>query len=229
MPPPYGAILAGGRNSRYGSHKALATVAGRPIIERIKGVLASVTTDLILIANEPERYEATGLRQRPDAIPGLGALGGIYSALLWARDEDRDGVLAVACDMPFLDARLLARILEGAADADIVVPESPGRRGVEPLCAYYAMTCIPAIEAQIARSERQVIGFFDDMRVLRIPLAEVRRIGDPELLFMNVNTPEERARAEEFTQAKRLESEAPSLDEATARGGRDDVPGGSDG
>jgi molybdopterin-guanine dinucleotide biosynthesis protein A len=197
--PYFGAILAGGRNSRYGEHKALATVAGVPIITRIQRVLGGVTPDLILIANEPERYEATGLRQRPDAIPALGALGGIYSALLWALEEGRRGVLAVACDMPFLDGRLLGRLLAGAGSgAEIVVPESPGRRGVEPLCAFYATSCIPAIESQIARGDRQVIGFYDGLRVERIPLAEVRAHGDPELLFMNVNTPEERERAEQL-------------------------------
>lgn len=212
MPRPFGAILAGGRNSRYGSHKALAAVAGRPIIDRIRAALGAVTPDLILIANEPERYAPTGLRQRPDALPDLGAIGGIYSALLWARDEGRPGVLAVACDMPFLDTRLLARLAEGAARADIVVPESPGRRGVEPLCAYYATSCIAAIEAQISRGEHQVIGFYRDLRVDRIPLEEVLAIGAPEVLFMNVNTPAERERAEEIARA-----EEPALAEGITR------------
>jgi molybdopterin-guanine dinucleotide biosynthesis protein A len=193
---PFGAILAGGQNSRYGSHKALATVGGRPIIERVQDALRSVTPDLILIANEPDRYASVGLPQRPDAVPGLGALGGIYSALLWARAAGRPGVVAVACDMPFLDGRLLARLVDDLTEVDIVVPESGGRRGVEPLCAYYATGCIPSIEAQIDSGERRVIGFYDGLRVRRIPLEEVRGIGEPELLFLNVNTTIERTRAE---------------------------------
>jgi molybdopterin-guanine dinucleotide biosynthesis protein A len=195
---PFGAILAGGRNSRYGSHKALATIAGRPIIERARTALMTVTPDLILIANEPELYEPVGLPIRPDAVPGLGALGGIHSALLWARDEGRPGVLAVACDMPFLEPRLLARLVHDAATAEIVVPESGGRRGIEPLCAYYSVGCIPAIEAAIGRGDHRVIAFYDELRVSRVPLAEVHAVGDPAVLFLNVNTPEARVRAEEI-------------------------------
>jgi molybdopterin-guanine dinucleotide biosynthesis protein A len=193
---PLGAILAGGRNRRFGAHKALATVAGRPIIERVQWALGQVTRDLILIANEPEPYAGVGLRLRPDAVRELGALGGIHSALLWAREEGRPGILAVACDMPFLEPRLLALLLADATAAEVVVPESGGRRGVEPLCAYYATACLPAIEAAVARGDRQVIGFYDEVRVRRIPLAQVRTFGDPAVLFLNVNTPEERVRAE---------------------------------
>jgi molybdopterin-guanine dinucleotide biosynthesis protein A len=199
-PRPFGAILAGGRNSRYGSHKALATVAGQPIIELVQSALREVTPDLILIANELDRYASVGLPLRPDAIPDLGALGGIYSALLWAREEGRPGALTVACDMPFLDPRLLRLLVQPlaaeAAEVDIVVPESGGRRGVEPLCAYYAVTCIPAIEAELAQGAGRVIGFYDELRVRRVPLDQVRAIGDPEVLFLNVNTPAERERAE---------------------------------
>ncbi len=195
--PPFGAILAGGRNVRYGAPKALAMVDGARIIDRVMRALRAVTPDLILIANDADVYASVGLPMRPDARPGLGALGGIYTALLWAREAGRPGILAVACDMPFLDTRLLARLAGGAAHgADVVVPESGGRRGVEPLCAYYSTRCIAAIETQLERGDFHVIGFYDDVAVERVPPDEVRAHGDPQVLFLNVNTPEERERAE---------------------------------
>mgnify|MGYP001954441082 FL=1 len=194
---PFGAILAGGRNARYGGTKALATVGGARIIDRVVQALRTVTPDLILIANDADEYASVGLPMRPDARPGLGALGGIYTALLWAREAGRPGILAVACDMPFLDARLLQRLAEGAArGADVVVPESGGPRGVEPLCAYYSTRCIAAIEARLEHGDVHVIGFYDDVAAERIPLDEVRVYGDPQVLFLNVNTREERERAE---------------------------------
>jgi molybdopterin-guanine dinucleotide biosynthesis protein A len=117
--------------------------------------------------------------------------------------------------MPFLDPRLLTRLRDAGGEAEIVVPESGGRRGVEPLCAYYSVDCIPAIEAAIARGDHRVVGFYDELRVRRIPLEEVRAIGEPELLFLNVNTPEERARAEEIARG-----------EGQAHGGRAGEPVG---
>jgi hypothetical protein len=41
-----------------------------------------------------------------------------------------------------------------------------------------------------------MIGFHDDVRVARVPIDRVRACGSPEVLFMNVNTPEDRAAAE---------------------------------
>ncbi|HEX7118136.1 MAG TPA: molybdenum cofactor guanylyltransferase [Longimicrobiales bacterium] len=195
-PAPFGAILAGGRSRRYGAPKALATIDGTPIVERVRAALAAACDDIVIIANDAALYDGLGLPMRPDARPGLGVLGGILTALLWAREEGRPGALAVACDMPFLDPALLRRLLADTADADVVAPESGGRRGVEPLCAWYGTGCIPAIEAELERGERHIVGFFDDVRVRRIPLAEVRAFGEPERLFLNVNTPDERDRAE---------------------------------
>lgn len=199
---PFGAILAGGESRRFGSPKALATVGGVRIVDRIRGALAEVAPDLILIANDAELFAPLSLPLRPDARPGLGALGGIYTALLWAREAGRAGALAVACDMPFLSPQLLAHLLAERDGADVVAPESGGRRGIEPLCAYYTTTCIPAIERAIARDERQIVGFHGEVRVKRIPLDEVRAYGEPELLFLNVNTPEEHERAERIAAAR---------------------------
>lgn len=210
---PLGAILAGGQNRRYGAHKALEVVGGEAIIARVRRALLTVTPDLVLIANEPEPYRAVGLPIRPDARQGFGVLGGILTALLWAREEGRSGALIVACDMPFLSPALLARLVVESGGADVVVPESSGRRGVEPLCAWYGVACIPAIEAAIGRGERHVISFFDAVRVHRIPLSDVDGYGDPAVLFMNVNTPEERERAE------RLVGDVLSANAASGGGG----------
>ena len=213
---PFGAILAGGESRRYGAPKALAEVGGRRIIDRVVERLGHACEELILIANDPDLFRDLHLPTRADLRPGLGALGGIHAALTWARQEGRPGIVAVACDMPFLSTPLLQRLHEvafgeagvrpgaGAAEGgrpDLVVPESRGRRGVEPLCAAYASACLRAIEAQLDGGDGHVIGFYDDVRVHRLPLAEVDALCDPERAFLNVNTPGERDRAERLAEA----------------------------
>jgi len=47
-----------------------------------------------------------------------------------------------------------------------------------------------------------MIGFHGAVQVSRIPLDEVSSYGDPETLFMNVNTQEERERAEAIAQER---------------------------
>jgi molybdopterin-guanine dinucleotide biosynthesis protein A len=195
-PAIYGAVLAGGQSTRYGSPKALATVGGHRIVDRALDAVRAVVPDVIVLANDAALGAEIGLPFRPDVRPGLGALGGIHAALLWAAEDQRVGVLAVACDMPFLVPALLRHLLDEAPGNDVVVPESGSRRGIEPLCAYYATTCLPAIEAAIAREDPRMIAFHEDVRVRRVPRADVERFGSPDALFLNVNTPDDHARAE---------------------------------
>src|SRR5205823_8862658 len=74
-------------------------------------------------------------------------------------------VLCVAWDMPFVTIELLRALLEGSTGWDAFLPESGGRRGVEPLCAVYGPACAAAIERQLALGDRRAIGFHADVKV----------------------------------------------------------------
>ena len=109
----------------------------------------------------------------------------MYSALVQAGGP----VIIVAWDMPFVTAPLLIKLRE--ADADAVVYESGSPRGVEPLCALYRPACIGPIERRIDAGDLRAVGFFDDVRVVRLPAPS-----DPDVTFLNVNTPSDLALAE---------------------------------
>jgi molybdopterin-guanine dinucleotide biosynthesis protein A len=194
-----GVILAGGNASRYGgTPKGLERVGGRRIIDRVAESLAATTDDLLLIANDGVADAwLPGVRRATDVRPGLGSLGGIHAALVHAGHP----ALIVAWDMPFVPAGLLAALRDAGAGADVAVPESGSRRGVEPLCAYYSPACIGPIERRLDADDRRVIGFFDDVRVARLGVDVVSRFGDPSIIFMNVNSPDELGLAEEHASA----------------------------
>lgn len=198
-----GVVMAGGRNTRFGDLKAFAVVEGERIIDRVIAALRAVADDVVLSANDAAAYASVPLPSRPDVTPDLGALGGLHTALRWAAERGHQGILAVACDMPFPSERLLSRLLESAAEYDAVLPESDGRRGVEPLFAYYSINCLPAIEQAMARDDRRMIGFHRDISVQRIPIEDVRTYGDPEILFMNVNSREDLERAQRIAREQR--------------------------
>jgi molybdopterin-guanine dinucleotide biosynthesis protein A len=194
----FAALLAGGANRRYaGQPKALEAVGGEPIAVRAIRALREAAGRVVLVANEFDTYRALGLEMRSDLRPGLGALGGIYTAVCWAEEAGYLGALVAACDMPFLSAQLLRELVKDAGGDEVVAPESESRRGLEPLCAWYGSGCREAIEAALERGDRHVISFFDEIPVRTLPLDDVARFGDPELMFLNVNTPEDRERAEE--------------------------------
>ncbi|HET6681853.1 MAG TPA: molybdenum cofactor guanylyltransferase [Gemmatimonadaceae bacterium] len=194
--PVTGVILAGGRASRYGGEaKGLRRVGGERIIDRVRAALEVACDDLLLIANDASSSDwLPGVRREGDVLPDLGSLGGIHAALSHAGTP----VLVVAWDMPFVPAALLHALRSAGenGDADVVVPESDSRRGMEPLCAWYAPACLPAIERALERDDRRVVGFFGDVRVTRLDAGTVRRLGDPAFLFLNVNAPDDLALAE---------------------------------
>jgi molybdopterin-guanine dinucleotide biosynthesis protein A len=61
--------------------------------------------------------------------------------------------------------------------------------------------CVPAIERRLDADDLRVVGFFEDVRVARLDADTVRRFGDPSVIFMNVNSPDELGLAEEHASA----------------------------
>ena len=189
-------MLAGGAASRFGgAPKGLERVGGLRIVDRVAAALNEATgAPPLLVANAPDAgLWLPGARLAADLRPGMGSLGGIHAAVCAAPAP----VVCVAWDMPFVPAALLRALAAGLAEADVVVPESGGRRGVEPLCAAYGPACRAAIEARMDAGDLRAIGFHPLVRVAVIPLEQVRGYGDPETLFFNVNTAGELAEAEE--------------------------------
>jgi molybdopterin-guanine dinucleotide biosynthesis protein A len=168
-------------------------VGGRRVIDRVADALREAADDLLLIANDPDaRAWLPDVPIAGDVRTNCGSLGGIHAAIVRAGQP----VLVVAWDMPFVPSALLRTLRDGAARADAVLPESGSRRGLEPLCAYYSPACVPAIERRLDANDMRVVSFFEEVRIERVPEREVRRFGDPAVLFMNVNTPDDLALAE---------------------------------
>ena len=189
-----GVVLAGGLSTRYGGlPKGLERVRGVRIIDRVRAALEPVVDTLLLIANDDRASEwLPDVPSAGDVLRDVGSVAGIHAALVHAGTP----VLVVAWDMPFVPSGLLRTLRDGGRNSDAAVPESDSRRGLEPLCAYYSPACTGAIERRIAAGDRRVIAFYDDVHMVRVPADVVATFGDPAFLFMNVNTPDERERAE---------------------------------
>ena len=192
-----GAILAGGGATRFsGRPKGLELVGGERILDRlVKAMTAALGKPPLLVANAPDGGTwRSDLRTVGDARPGLGALGGIYTAVV----ESPAPVVCVAWDMPFVSESLIRELAGGLDHHDAVLPESGGRRGVEPLCAAYGPACREAISDSLTTGDLRAIGFHDRIRVGILPLARVRLLADPDLLFFNVNTADDLAKANQL-------------------------------
>ena len=194
-----GVILAGGGATRFGgAPKGLRPVGGERILDRLVRVLTEATgTPPLLVANAPDAPTwHPGLPVVPDIIPGLGALGGLLTAV----QAGPAPVVVVAWDMPFVPSGLLQALARGLHQADACLPASPGPRGVEPLCAAYGPGSAAAIRAALDRGEREAIAFHSAIKVSILSAELVRTFGDPAFMFYNVNTSDDLAEAERLWQ-----------------------------
>jgi molybdenum cofactor guanylyltransferase len=201
-----GAILAGGSATRFGGKpKGLEVVGGERILDRLVRVMtAALDRPPLLVANAVDAPSwRPDLRVVPDIRVGLGSLGGIYTAVV----EAPAPVVCIAWDMPFVSEALVRRLATGLLQDDAILPESDGPRGLEPLCAGYGPGCREAIAASLDQGDLRAVGFHDRIRVGILPLSEVRRLGDPDLLFFNVNAADDLTRADELW---RLHESSPS-------------------
>ncbi len=107
-----GAVLAGGRSSRFGSDKALALLDGRPLIHHAINALARHTDHVIICGGDRPGFPSIPDRPAPDQGP----LGGLNAALHHAAAQGYDAVLTTGCDMPkFPDDAARALLAAGTA------------------------------------------------------------------------------------------------------------------
>jgi molybdopterin-guanine dinucleotide biosynthesis protein A len=184
--PITGVILAGGKSSRMGQNKALLSLGGMRLIDRVVGTLREVFSGLLLVTNSPAVYADLGLPVVGDVFPDKGSLGGIYSAIYHAPTPY---CFVVACDMPFLSAAVMRYLIEQIADYDVVMPDIHGE--MQPLHAIYSKACIPPIRHCLEANRLRIVGFLPEVRVRTVTASDLQHL-DPDLLaFQNLNTPEE--------------------------------------
>ena len=189
-----GAILAGGRARRLGGlNKAGLTLhlGGASVLDRQLAQLRRVVDRIIIIANDAERFSDAGVPVIPDKVPGGGALGALYTAV----HEGSDSTLVVACDMPFLSEPLLAHLVSVGGAFDIAIPRTS--RGYEPLCATYSRRSAGALRRLLEdkRFRLSDVARIPGLNVREVGRNELERFGPDEVLFFNLNTPDDHARA----------------------------------
>lgn len=161
-------IFVGGRGERMGgaAKGLLAGPAGRPIVERTRDMLRGVGLEVVLVGRD-SRYDSLGLPAVEDEPSGIGPLGGLIGLLRHAGDRV---AVAIACDMPFLDASLVRRLLVSSRAAALA-PRSGTRW--EPLFARYSPeSVLPVARARASLDQRSLQGLLDAVDARELPLTE---------------------------------------------------------
>lgn len=166
-----------------GADKAFLVLSGKPMIEHILDILRVVCRRLIIVTNSPERYAPYDVTVMRDILDLRGPLTGIYSGLTRSEDEYN---FVTACDMPFLNAGLVAYLAEQASGYDVTLPKVGGF--AEPLHAVYHRRLLPVIEAKLHEDRREIRGILENVKVRYITKDEITRFDPEQRSFKNINT-----------------------------------------
>jgi molybdopterin-guanine dinucleotide biosynthesis protein A len=190
FPECTGVLVAGGRATRMGgAPKGLLRAGRRTIAARSLALFRRLFAETLVVANDPAPYAALGAPVVADLLPGRGAPGGLHAALSAARTE---WVFAAACDMPFLDARVIRFLARRRAGADAVLASFGGR--LEPLHAFWSRDCLPVLERLLAEGEPSLRDLAAAVNARVVPEDEWRGVDPLGRSFENANTPEDAAR-----------------------------------
>jgi molybdopterin-guanine dinucleotide biosynthesis protein A len=142
-------LLTGGSSRRLGVDKALITIDGMRLVDRVAQVLRDAVEPLIEVG--PGYTTLPAVREDPPGDGPLAALAAGAAALEEHRPPSPTVVLAV--DLPFVDARVV-RWLAAHPASESVVPIVDGMP--QPLCARYNVEALMRARALVAEGERSM-------------------------------------------------------------------------
>lgn len=189
LPSLNGLVLAGGKSKRMGTDKDLIKWHGKEQRYHVADMLENFCEEVFVSCrSEQEKDIDVAYKRLPDTFLNMGPFGGILSALRSQRDK---AWLVVACDMPLLNEATV-RFLIANRDAQKIATtyQSPHDGLPEPLVTIWEPDSYPVLLSFLGMGNTCPRKVLMNNDVLMLQSAH------PETL-MNVNTPEEAAKAKE--------------------------------
>ena len=174
-------ILAGGKSRRMGRDKSLLSASNLPLIGKIVSQLEGHFQEIIIGANDLEKYRFLNLPVIPDLEEGKGPLMGIYSTLLRSKHEIN---FVVACDIPDLNMDYITELIREAKCHEIVMP-TWGDDKFEPLFAVYNKSILDQVKKLLENGERKISLLFESSDVKYLPMPDAGK------WYKNLNTMED--------------------------------------
>jgi molybdopterin-guanine dinucleotide biosynthesis protein A len=171
------AVLAGGRGSRIGGDKAIVELAGRPLIEYPLAAAYAAGLEAVVVAKRDTRLPPLDVPVLIEPDEPTHPLAGVITAL-----EHFEAVIAIPCDMPFLDSAALATLATDEADVAIL---SPGKQ----FPALYRRSVLPQLQEAVRAG--------GSVRSTQAQASAPAATASPrEGIQFSINTPEDLAEAE---------------------------------
>lgn len=185
-----GILLAGGKSVRMGIDKRYVEYGGRTFSEIAVERLKRVADEVIAVTAEGEKIKFDGVASVNDISSGRGPMMGIYTGL---KTMTKPRGIVNPVDTPDLSVELLEYMKELSCGLDVVMPV--WNNTPEPLIAIYSRNVIPVIgrffKERRKPAPRSLAAENNGLKVRLLDEKELAMFGDPELMFRNMNTPED--------------------------------------
>src|SRR3974390_3069658 len=202
IPPTLGLVLAGGLARRMGGgDKARIEINGITILDRVLATLSAQCPRMIINANgDPKRFADTGLPVISDNVSGHpGPLAGVRAALDWlaAQNLGIEWMVSVPGDCPFLPDDLVDRLHAARRAESLPLACARSGRWRHPVVALWPVALRQHLRKALVDEDMRKI----EVWTARYGVAIADWPAEPVDPFLNVNTPEDVARAEQMATA----------------------------
>ena len=185
-----GLILAGGRSTRFGTEKAMADLAGVPMVEHVAQMCFRACSLLAVSARSgsgaarwAEQRDLPLVEDRPTHPEG--PLAGVHAGLEWAAKAGGDILVTAPCDTPGLPNDIVARLADAVEGVGAVAANGEGH--IEPLCAAWPISALGLLETALRNGQHPPVHELVTELGFRIV-----RLSQPEA-FANINRQEDLA------------------------------------
>ena len=185
-----GIVLCGGQSKRMGRPKTWLPFAGETLLARVVRLMGEAVSPLVVVAAAEQDLPTLPLEVRivRDEERGRGPLQGLAAGLA-ALQGQADAAYASSCDVPFLRATFVRRMIELLGDKQICVPRVGEYH--HPLAAVYRLEVLDAVGKLLEQDRLRPVFLFDAVPTRVVEAHELSDIDPTFESLRNLNTPED--------------------------------------
>ena len=183
-------VLAGGKSKRFGRDKSQVKLGSKILIDYILTEIIDLYKDILIVTNEPIKYlNSNKISITSDIKKGLGPLGGVFTAMKWAKDNKKnyEWISTFPTDTPFFKKEHLNKVYKeiDLEKSDLFFMKSKNMR--HNIFGLWSIELFQRLELALDKGDRKVEHWANEIGVKTIDF-EHENNKDP---FFNINTEKE--------------------------------------
>ena len=186
-------VLAGGKSKRFGEDKSQVKLGGKILIDYILSELIDEFNEILIVANNPIKHlQSNKIEKIKDFKKDLGPLGGIFTAMKWAKDNNKSykWIASFPSDTPFFNKSIFNSFLKkiNEKESELFFMRCNEKR--HNIFGLWSLDLIDQLEKDLETGSRKVENWANKIGVKTINMSFEKE--DP---FFNINTQEDLKKA----------------------------------